>query len=236
MPLLSRFNGVYLQDSTTLSLPPELAELLPGCGGSTPEAGAAALKLQVRWKLTTCTLEGLTRHPGRSADTKAELSGAFLPPASLRLTDLGYFDLGTLQEYDRQGVYFLSRLPGRTRVYDARGRKWSLRRDAGHAEGRARRVGGSGRGGGTAAVPAVGRTRAGGGGRETPAAAAQAGPQEEPQGQRRAAGIVCLDGVHHQCAAGEDESGRGLGTGAGSWQIELLFKLWKAGGLARSRT
>src|SRR5260370_4682605 len=38
--LLRRFNGVYLQDSTTLSLPAPLAPLFPGCGGSTPRARA----------------------------------------------------------------------------------------------------------------------------------------------------------------------------------------------------
>src|SRR2546423_8468244 len=36
LPLLRRFAGVYLQDSSTLSLPAALAGLLPRCGGSTP--------------------------------------------------------------------------------------------------------------------------------------------------------------------------------------------------------
>src|SRR5499427_7207318 len=69
LPLLRRFNGVYLLDSTTVGLPAQLAPFLPGCGGSTPGAGKAALKLQVRWELTGCTLEGLDWDAGRSADT-----------------------------------------------------------------------------------------------------------------------------------------------------------------------
>jgi hypothetical protein len=126
LPLLRRFNGVYLQDSSTISLPAALAALLPGCGGSTPTAGKAALKLQVRWELTTCTLEGLDWSPGRSADTKAELSQAFLPPGALRRADLGYYDLETLKTYARDKVYFLSRLPSRSVLFDAQGKKWRL--------------------------------------------------------------------------------------------------------------
>lgn len=123
VPLLRRFNGVYIQDSTTISLPAALAPFLPGCGGN---ASTAALKLQVRWELTTCALEGLHWHHGRAPDTRAPLSHEFLPPGALRLTDLGYFDLATLQNYDRQGVYFLSRLMPRVAVYDEYGRKHTL--------------------------------------------------------------------------------------------------------------
>jgi hypothetical protein len=47
IPLLERFNGVYLQDRITIVLPPRLAEVWQGCGGST-DHGAAALKLQLQ--------------------------------------------------------------------------------------------------------------------------------------------------------------------------------------------
>src|SRR5262245_2124931 len=36
LPWLRRFTGVYLLDGTTIALPACLAELWPGCGGSTP--------------------------------------------------------------------------------------------------------------------------------------------------------------------------------------------------------
>jgi len=50
-PLLDRFTDVLLIDSTTISLPPELADAFPGCGGGFG-GGTAALKLQVqdRWR------------------------------------------------------------------------------------------------------------------------------------------------------------------------------------------
>ena len=35
VPVLQRFNGVYLRDSTVVSLPGELAEMYPGVGGAT---------------------------------------------------------------------------------------------------------------------------------------------------------------------------------------------------------
>jgi Transposase DDE domain len=116
LPLLQRFNGVYLLDGTTLSLPACLAELWPGCGGSTPQAGKAALKVQVRWELLRGTLDGLTLHAGRESETHSALAQGPLPQGALRLADLGYFHLETLGRYSDQGVYWLSRLQANTAV------------------------------------------------------------------------------------------------------------------------
>src|SRR5512135_1110492 len=46
--LLSRFNGVYVQDGTIISLPAALRDEWRGCGGNTPEAGQSSLRVQVR--------------------------------------------------------------------------------------------------------------------------------------------------------------------------------------------
>jgi hypothetical protein len=127
LPLLRRFSGVYLLDSTGIALPPVLAELWPGCGGrGDPTVGRAALKVQVCYEVNRGALEGLSLHPGRAADNTAALAQQPLPAGSLRLADLGYFDLDRLQIYDQQHVYFVSRLQARTTVYDADGRKWPL--------------------------------------------------------------------------------------------------------------
>ena len=45
IPVLRRFSQVVVQDCTVISLPAELGERWPGCGGSTPTSGRAALKL-----------------------------------------------------------------------------------------------------------------------------------------------------------------------------------------------
>lgn len=124
-PLLERFHGVYLLDSTTVPLPAALADQWPGCGGSTAAAGKAALKVQVRWEVSSGTLEGVALSAGRDADARAELAAAALPAGSLRLADLGYFDLSALATYGAAGVFWLSRVPPRTRLW-AGGRKWEL--------------------------------------------------------------------------------------------------------------
>jgi len=47
LELLSRFQSVVLEDSSSIALPEELAEQWQGCGGS-PGKGQAAVKLHVR--------------------------------------------------------------------------------------------------------------------------------------------------------------------------------------------
>jgi Transposase DDE domain len=114
--LLRRFRGVYILDSTSISLPPSLAAFFPGCGGLTAHDGLAAVKLQIRIELTQGILDGLTGDTGRSSDGGSELAQEFLPPGSLRLTDLGYFDLEAMRAYEEQRVYYLSRLAPRTKL------------------------------------------------------------------------------------------------------------------------
>jgi hypothetical protein len=125
--LLQRFRGVYLLDSTTITLPACLAEIWPGCGGreDTP-ACAAALKVQLRWELHSATVDGLTLHAGKESETHGPLATASLPKGALRLADLGYFDLDTFRDYARQGVWWLSRLQPKTAVFVAGQRLASL--------------------------------------------------------------------------------------------------------------
>jgi len=124
--LLQRFNGVYLLDSTTLSLPPALARLWRGCGGS---AGlqSAALKLQVRLELLTGQLH-VQLHAGRASDRSAPLQHAALPVGALRLADLGYFDLNVLASLDQQQAYWLTRPQAGTVLYSAQGERLDLAR------------------------------------------------------------------------------------------------------------
>src|SRR5579871_2463720 len=124
LPLLQRFHGVYVFDTTTLSLPAALASLFPGCGG-TPGHGLAALKCHVGMELTTGALD-LALGAGRLPDVCSELAAGPLPAGALRLADRGFFDLQVLSDYDQQGVYWISRLPARLSLYDAAGHKWSL--------------------------------------------------------------------------------------------------------------
>jgi hypothetical protein len=88
MPLLARFNGVYLHDSTQLALLAELAQVWRGNGG---KDSGAALKLQVQWEWLSGQITRLDLQPGRTSDNAAPAQGLPLPAGSLRLADLGYF-------------------------------------------------------------------------------------------------------------------------------------------------
>ena len=53
IPLIQRFAGVYLLDSSTIVLPDELSQVWRGCGGNQAQRTQAALKLQVQFDLAT---------------------------------------------------------------------------------------------------------------------------------------------------------------------------------------
>jgi hypothetical protein len=124
-PLLDRFTDVLLIDSTTISLPAELADAFPGCGGSYG-GGKAALKLQVQVSLKTGALDAVRIEPGKDCDMKTPLQRRTLPVESLRIADLGYFNTAVLQQFQDGGVYWLSRLLFGTNVYDVDGRQLPL--------------------------------------------------------------------------------------------------------------
>lgn len=116
IPLLQRFTGVRVQDSTTIVLPDALAEQWQGCGGSTPEHTAAALKCGVQFDLLTGCLCCLDLANGRTADARLPLQSAALPKGSLRLADLGFVSLKLLAELSEAEVYWLSKIEPTTLI------------------------------------------------------------------------------------------------------------------------
>ena len=124
IPLLRRFAGVCLLDSSTLGLPAELLAVWPGCGDS--RGATAALKLQVRWNFLDGALEQVQLQAGREHDHSSSLQGSRLPSGALRIADLGYFDLDVLQQYHTQGVFWLSRYKIGTVLYDDQGEMLDL--------------------------------------------------------------------------------------------------------------
>jgi Transposase DDE domain len=127
VPILQRFpGGVCLLDSTSLTLPDALADCWRGCGGTHPDDGLAAVKLQTRLNLLNGTLTGPFPEPGRVPDQNSEIQDAPLAPGTLRLADLGYYRLDTFADLSQQGVYWLSRVQERTRIVDEQGKVWTL--------------------------------------------------------------------------------------------------------------
>ena len=121
VPLLQRFAAVLVLDSTTLALPAALAAAWPGCGGSTPTAGAASLKLQVRLDLVRGGLDGLQLQAGRAHDQTGQAQTAPVAAGALRLADLGYFALDVLAQIVATGGHFLCRPKLQTRLEAAHG-------------------------------------------------------------------------------------------------------------------
>lgn len=126
IPLLQRFAAVVVFDGSTVALPASFAPDFPGCGGSTPEAGAAALKLQPRFDLLRGGLDVLEITTGRTSDQMAQSQTAPLPPGSLTRFDLGFFSLGVLAARLAVGVDWLCRPKLGTAVFDAGGRRFRL--------------------------------------------------------------------------------------------------------------
>jgi len=124
IPLLERFPAVYVQDSSTISLPAVFAAQWRGCGGSTASSASAALKLQARVEMRTGRLD-VQLQEGRASDRAASLPGP-LPAGALRLADLGYWSLEAFAALAQQKVCWLSRLQIQTAVYDATGARQDL--------------------------------------------------------------------------------------------------------------
>jgi len=72
LSLLKRFGAVICEDSSTITLPDELAELWQGCGGTQAHT-AAAVKVHTRWDLTRGRLWGPKLTAGRTADRRSPL-------------------------------------------------------------------------------------------------------------------------------------------------------------------
>jgi len=110
IPILQRFSGVRVHDGTTITLPNQLCQQWPGCGGRSEAGTAAALKCGVQFDLLTGTLTALDLVSGRTHDCALPCQQADLPAGSLRLADLGFYNLQRLAELDHAQVYFLSKL------------------------------------------------------------------------------------------------------------------------------
>jgi hypothetical protein len=123
IPILNRFNGVYIQDGSLVSLPDELSHIFPGCGNGAKKI-SSSVRFQVRWNLTNGQISELYIHPGKEHERSAEMES--LPAGSLRIADLGYFSLDDFQKMNDDGVYWLSRVKSQCDVYDTAGKKWDL--------------------------------------------------------------------------------------------------------------
>jgi len=146
LPLLRRFEGVYLRDATSVTLPPCLAEHFPGRKGRHCAQGAgpaeapgegsaeapapdqaqepAAAKLVLEVEVSSGQFTELSLLPGTANEKAAHTAGKPLPKGCLLLEDMGFFCGERLQGLMWQGVYFLTRVPAWTAFFQHRRGKY----------------------------------------------------------------------------------------------------------------
>ena len=124
IPILQRFAGVYIEDSSSISLPEELATVWQGCGGNQFTSNGG-VKLQVRWDMLQGKLDGPYLTDGRTHDRVAAEMNQALPEGSLLIRDLGYWKLETFATIGQSEAYWLSRMQAQTGFYDQAGQPWT---------------------------------------------------------------------------------------------------------------
>jgi len=123
---MERFNGVYIQDSSTITLPDELSDVWTGCGGSSSENTSSSVKIQIRWNFKNGAIIGPYLQDGRQHDQNSCLSEMRLPDGALRIADLGYFSLHDFADMNSDSVYWLTRVKSQCIVYDQENNKYHL--------------------------------------------------------------------------------------------------------------
>jgi hypothetical protein len=124
VPMLERFAGVFIKDSTVIPLPRALASVWQGLGDS--QGTSAAVKLQVRWNFGTGQLAGPALQPARCHDRATPYTVDDLPAGSVELADLGYFCLEELPAKQALGQYFVCRYKVGTAVFTEAGKPLDL--------------------------------------------------------------------------------------------------------------
>ena len=125
LPLLQQFSGVYVQDSTWITLPDELHETWQGHPKKN-HPHKAALKLHLRFDVLTGRFQHFQLTDGMTADSTAAKAADPLPRGSLRLADLAYFSLDELEKLTENGIYWISRLKANSYLADETGERLAL--------------------------------------------------------------------------------------------------------------
>jgi hypothetical protein len=126
LELLHRFSNVIIEDSSSIALPHELAEIWQGCGGHA-EQGQAAVKLHTRWEIKRGQIWGPHLTDGRTSDRSSPFNEDVLPEGSLYAADLGYFNLDRMVERRAAKSYTLTRPQSSTAFFTTEGKRLPLK-------------------------------------------------------------------------------------------------------------
>jgi hypothetical protein len=126
VPLLRRFSNVIIEDSSSIALPDEQAEQRQGCGGHSGQ-GQAAVKIHVRSELKRGQIWGPSLTDGRASDRSSPFNELALPPRSLYVADLGYFNLDRMVARREAKSYTLTRPQSSTVFFTQAGKRLPLK-------------------------------------------------------------------------------------------------------------
>ena len=101
LPLLKHFNGVFVQDSTWITLPDALHETWEG-GRKKNHPNKSAVKLHLRFDVATGTFEHFQLTNGITADSTAEKQMEMLPPGSCASQTSVIFRLKPSENFPKQ--------------------------------------------------------------------------------------------------------------------------------------
>lgn len=114
--LLTRFERVYIADSSTISLPETLTDIWQGCGNGIEGKGSSALKMQVRWELKRGEIDGPHLFNGRTNDNRTIAVHSEMVHGCLTINDRGYWSIERFVEEDANGVMWLSYVRQNTKI------------------------------------------------------------------------------------------------------------------------
>lgn len=126
LELLRRFSNVIIEDSSSITLPEELAKIWQGCGGHVGQ-GQAAVKVHSRWELKRGQIWGPSLTDGRTSDRSSPFNDETLPEGSLYAADLGYFNLDRIVQRRADKSYTLTRPQSSTAFFTAEGKLLQLK-------------------------------------------------------------------------------------------------------------
>lgn len=116
IPIFDRFNGVYIDDSSVITLPDSLKYIWRGCGGIHCES--AALKIHFSYDYKAGSIRKLCLTHGREQDKSSPSQKANLPQKALRIHDKGFNSLKVKKDFENNNIFWLCPYKADINVYD----------------------------------------------------------------------------------------------------------------------
>lgn len=124
IPIFQRFDGVYVDDGSVISLPEKLLSVWEGCGGSYgPTSG---LKIQFSFDLKYGTIRKLCIRQAKEQDKNSPTQNADLPQKALRIHDKGFNSLAVMELFTKKDAYWLCPLKLGVNIYDKKDKKLDI--------------------------------------------------------------------------------------------------------------